>query len=213
MEPAAPGPFQRHHPPEDRDKSLGDKLAQEWPGILAWAVRGCLDWQASGLQEPEGVLHATTNYREQMDVLGDFLRERCYVGAEAKTLTKDLHLAFQEWAKDAGEKNITKQDFGQRLAERGFTPGQGAKAVRLWLGVGLNSANGLSAEIPVQGELDDGGKGGAGGGGSGIDTSSNIPCTRNRETAQPTPPPPPDIPGSVPEQEYPWDNINYDIGI
>ncbi len=38
-------PFRVHIPPEKRDPKLPEKLRAEWPGILAWAVRGCLKWQ------------------------------------------------------------------------------------------------------------------------------------------------------------------------
>jgi len=36
-------PFTVTIPPEERDKQLLEKLQRELPGILAWAVRGCLD--------------------------------------------------------------------------------------------------------------------------------------------------------------------------
>ena len=150
-------PFTVTIPVEDRDKHLAETLEQEWPGILAWAVRGCLEWQENGLQEPPAVWQATREYRAQMDVLGDFLKDRCDVNDEVKSTAKDLHLAFQAWAKETGEKGLTKHDFGQRLEERGFTPRRGAKGKRLWVGVGLQSENGHHpVDIPVQGEFGDG---------------------------------------------------------
>ena len=42
-------PFDRIFAPDEADKRLGKKLRQELPGILAWAVRGCTEWQATGL--------------------------------------------------------------------------------------------------------------------------------------------------------------------
>lgn len=38
-------PFAVTIPEADRDRDLPEKLREELPGILAWAVRGCLDWQ------------------------------------------------------------------------------------------------------------------------------------------------------------------------
>ena len=32
-----------------RDSNLREKLEAELSGILAWAVRGCLEWQKAGL--------------------------------------------------------------------------------------------------------------------------------------------------------------------
>ena len=37
------------------DTALGDTLRAEAPGILTWAVEGCLEWQKGGLQHPECV--------------------------------------------------------------------------------------------------------------------------------------------------------------
>ena len=42
-------PFVVTIPEEAKDKVLPEKLKAEVPGILAWAVRGCLDWQRGGL--------------------------------------------------------------------------------------------------------------------------------------------------------------------
>src|SRR5690606_13257700 len=37
---------------ERKDKTLPAKLLAELPGILAWCVRGCLEWQERGLGPP-----------------------------------------------------------------------------------------------------------------------------------------------------------------
>ena len=38
-------PFEVQIPEAEWDRSLADKLRTELPGILLWAVQGCLDWQ------------------------------------------------------------------------------------------------------------------------------------------------------------------------
>ena len=55
-------PFTITVPPDERDEKLGEKLKAEWPGILAWMIEGCLEWQRSGLAPPESVLSATASY-------------------------------------------------------------------------------------------------------------------------------------------------------
>ena len=50
------------------------------PGILGWAVLGCIRWQADGLGEPDEVQAATGCYRAAMDVLGQFVAECCELG-------------------------------------------------------------------------------------------------------------------------------------
>ena len=66
-----------------QDKELMGKLRAEAPGILAWAVQGCLKWQQEGLGMPEVVKAATESYREEMDIIGQFLEERCVVDPRA----------------------------------------------------------------------------------------------------------------------------------
>jgi putative DNA primase/helicase len=58
-------PFTRSFPEDKQDKALSAKLRAEAPGILAWMVRGCLDWQKFGMMTPKCVLTATKKYREE----------------------------------------------------------------------------------------------------------------------------------------------------
>ena len=62
-------PFTVRIPPEQRDLQLFEALRQEWPAILGWAVRGCLEWQAEGLNPPAAVIEATAEYFDDEDVL------------------------------------------------------------------------------------------------------------------------------------------------
>lgn len=48
-------PFTVTIPAEQRDITLGDRLKEEWPGILSWAIDGCLDWQQKRLAPPKAV--------------------------------------------------------------------------------------------------------------------------------------------------------------
>jgi len=68
---------------ENQDHDLPTKLAKESAGILAWAVDGCLRWQAEGLTEPLAVQMATNAYRAEQDLLGAFLNDCCATGDDA----------------------------------------------------------------------------------------------------------------------------------
>ena len=59
-------PFLQQFTGDRDDKELLAKLL-ELPGILAWAVRGCLEWQKVGLGLPTSVSEATREYREECD--------------------------------------------------------------------------------------------------------------------------------------------------
>ena len=45
-------PFNRTFTAQEQDKALQSKLMVELPGILNWALKGCLEWQQEGLNPP-----------------------------------------------------------------------------------------------------------------------------------------------------------------
>jgi putative DNA primase/helicase len=131
-------PFEVTIPERQRDKKLLEKLRPELPGILAWAVRGCLDWQASGdLEVPGEVRVATAAYRAEEDVIAGFLEDCCFVAPHLKVRSSDLYAAYIPWCKDMGEAPCSQKLLGRQLSERGFVP---AKAgTRFWRGLGLRA--------------------------------------------------------------------------
>lgn len=122
-------------PPAERDRKLPEKLRTEAAGILAWVVRGCLEWRRGGLGEPEEVRNATASYRAEQDVLATFMEERCVVTPNASAPATPLYQAYKSWCEESGEKVETQKKFGMRLAERGFE--REKSGVYYWLGLGL----------------------------------------------------------------------------
>lgn len=114
-------PFDVQIPEAERDLDLLDKLKAEAPGILSWAVRGCLIWQKHGLQPPERVKAATCEYRAEMDMLGAFLDECCDVRDGFNISAKHLYMIYVRWSEQGGQQAQSKMRFGLALTERGFT--------------------------------------------------------------------------------------------
>jgi putative DNA primase/helicase len=103
------------------DLELPEKLAQEAPGILAWAVAGALAWQEEGLNPPADVIAATAEYQNEQDVIGQFITEECVAGYQIEnTQVSIIYNAYCEWARKAGEKEQSKRWLSQRLTERGL---------------------------------------------------------------------------------------------
>lgn len=153
-------PFTVTVPKEERDKKLPEKLRAEWPGILAWAVKGCLAWQREGLGMPDAVAQATAAYRNEMDLLGAFLRDRCAVAEDEAVGASSLYANYRTWCEDGGEKPGSHIQFGARLAERWFqsdrfTSGP-EKGKHRWLGLRLRRPG--EAPIPTGSEGGDGGE-------------------------------------------------------
>lgn len=130
-------PFEQTFSAGARDPDLARKLAAEAPGILAWAVRGCLEWQAGGLQPPERVRVAIEEYRQDSDRLTVFLADRCKVGAEETAGNTDLYLSYKEWAEEAGEYAWSQRKLTQELKSRGFVQDSRRDAGRRWKGLSL----------------------------------------------------------------------------
>lgn len=68
-------PFTEQIPDDGKDPNLLDKLRAELPGVSAWCVRGCLEWQRIGLAPPAAVAAATEEYRQEEDVIGRFMED------------------------------------------------------------------------------------------------------------------------------------------
>jgi putative DNA primase/helicase len=129
-------PFNVTIPDADQDKELPNKLRCELPGILAWALKGCLKWQEHGLGVPPEVSAATESYRQEMDVLGAFLAECCHENPALTVPVRDLYQAYACWCDENGEQPLKKRDLGIQLSERGFAPYRD-KRVRFRIGLAL----------------------------------------------------------------------------
>jgi putative DNA primase/helicase len=130
-------PFTVTIPEGERDPKLAAKLRAELTGILAWAVRGCLEWQSAGLRPPAEVRAATDEYRAEMDTLAAFVDECCIVALHAEVKAADLYAAYKAWAELGSEYVENQRAFGLRLSERGFKPDRSTGGVRVWRGIGL----------------------------------------------------------------------------
>lgn len=119
----------------EQDKRLSEKLKKELSGILAWAVRGCLEWQKHGLSEPKIVLKATRDYKSEMDLLADFLTDCCITGDSEWEIKADLYTAYENWAKANHMKPMGSRAFANRMKERGIDDGHKGSR-RVWKGVG-----------------------------------------------------------------------------
>ncbi|MFO0875133.1 MAG: phage/plasmid primase, P4 family [Phycisphaerales bacterium] len=129
-------PFAVTIPNAEKDPRLIEKLSAERDGILAWAVRGCIEWQRDGLGLPHAVASATDAYRSESDRLAAFLEECCVVGQWASIGKSDLYSTYEAWCRESGEHAMSKRWLGIRLAERGFADCRD-KHQRSWIGLGL----------------------------------------------------------------------------
>jgi len=132
-------PFTQEFKGNRRDKQMMEKLKAELPGILSWAVEGCLAWQKSGLGEPRCVEKATTEYLRESDPVGRFVQKYCEVNPAFVVASSTLYAAFTQFCAQGGEETPSQREFGQRLSGMGFGRGRGSKNVHIRKGIRLLS--------------------------------------------------------------------------
>jgi putative DNA primase/helicase len=116
-------PWSRYFAAHERDHYLPEKLLAEAPGIVAWAVKGAMEWYANGLGEPNAVRNATRDYRDTSDALQGFLPGRLVREEDATLLGSEAYLAYREWCAEEGLRDTDiwkRKTFYSALDERGL---------------------------------------------------------------------------------------------
>lgn len=134
-------PFERKFSGEKRDNKLLDKLKNEAPGMLNWAIQGCLKWQTEGLKSPDIITAATKEYRTEEDVFKQFIEDCTCRGESAKVESAKLWEAWKTWAEKNGEKSQTNTWLGRKMKdEDGIIKERatiGGKKKTVYQGIGL----------------------------------------------------------------------------
>jgi putative DNA primase/helicase len=126
------------HRPSEPDYDLEEKLRDEAPRILGWALKGCLDWQLHGLGRPSTVAEATDAYFEAQDMFSLWIEERCDVGPGLWELPAALFRDWSLFAKANGEAPGTSVTFATKLEKNGFRKRR-SNGVRSYLGLKVRS--------------------------------------------------------------------------
>lgn len=131
-------PFENAIRAEERDTTLGDRLRAEYPGILAWAVRGAISYFETGLGSAPEADAATQAYREEESTIRRFVEDACELDPDAWVLTAPLYTEFKAWAEKNGEQRIPRRsDFRARalrldgVRARDKDIGRGLAGIRL----------------------------------------------------------------------------------
>lgn len=114
-------PFMKTITSEKREKQIEKRLLKEAPGILRWAIQGCLEWQRlGGLCPPQAVTDASTAYLEGEDLVTVFLKERCERDPGVFVASRILYDAYAMWAADSNLEKLSQPQFRGALANQGW---------------------------------------------------------------------------------------------
>ena len=108
-------PFNRTFTAQEQDKHLSDKLMEELPGILNWAIEGCLEWQKDELQTPQIIEDQVAEYKSAMDSISQFIREECELGKDHSYPASKFFQAYRDWCAGAGRKPQSTTAFKHAL--------------------------------------------------------------------------------------------------
>ena len=102
----------------DKDPEMPGKLQAEASGILAWLVRGFLQWQNQGLNPPKTVLVATKDYQESQDHVAQFLAECVSDDAKAEIQAGLLQKTYKDWCAENNYEVESGNRFASKLLEK-----------------------------------------------------------------------------------------------
>ncbi len=132
-------PFCERLSKNEIDKEVKRKLIDpeiSGSAILAWAAKGCLEWQKIGLQVPDAVQRYTDEYKDEMNPFKEFFEDCCLLEPDDLTLKADLRKCYVDWCVSTKEKPIGRKQFPKILESLGIQEHRtGAK--RFWKGIRL----------------------------------------------------------------------------
>lgn len=136
-------PFDLRLTEESQDTALPRKLADELPGILVWALEGCLQYQRDGLQLPEKVQAQTAAYRSAMDTVTQWMEERIAPTPDisSRLLATFLYSDYEAWCVKRSQRGVplypaSLKEFTKRLRDHGYKKTK-ANSKSFWIGIRL----------------------------------------------------------------------------
>ena len=137
-------PFTRNYdddPTIKKDVNRPAKLLKELSGILRWIVEGALAYQKVGLKPPKSVVQAKAEYRDDMDLLAEWINSCCIVSFNHETTIEDLFQSWRGYAERNGCLRLipSKNHLSRRLDSRFSKARVGAKQLKGFVGIGLKS--------------------------------------------------------------------------
>lgn len=135
------------------DKTLGNRLLQELPGILNWSIHG---WQRLNdrghFLQPESGQELIDDLADLASPIAAFVGDRCILGPEFEATVDDLFSNWRDWCKTHGRDHPgTRETFAKDLRaaypqisktrRRVATSFSGDKREAFYRGIGLNDTS------------------------------------------------------------------------
>jgi len=140
-------PFDVTIEPLKRDPHLKAKLMTELPGILAWALEGCLAWQRAGkLEQPKDIEMATLTMFNENDTVTAFIDECCTREIDAREPRGMFYDSYVNWCKKAALP-MKSANVVARQMKRTFQMARTTQ--RLWVGLTINPEHRVGEQLTL----------------------------------------------------------------
>ncbi len=108
-------------PEGERDATLGQKLAVELSGIANRLLEGWRSYRdEGGIRAPETVQAATREWRDEVDTIGQFVADECFLAAQHTVKSSRLYGRWKQWCKENGEDAGSNKAFTEKVKRKGF---------------------------------------------------------------------------------------------
>lgn len=99
------------------DKDLRDKLLTELPQILGWLYEGYLLYQKEGLTMPNDIQEAVKEYKENMDIVAQWISEYCELKSDYFEKANVLYDNFRAFCQRRDQRT-NQTIFGRNLGKK-----------------------------------------------------------------------------------------------
>jgi putative DNA primase/helicase len=138
-------PFNKNLTPEEIDGDLEENhLNYELSGIFNLLLDGLEDYLKNGLKVPKTLLDATNKYKDESDLIKQFVRDCCIKDPESKVKVKEVYPEYREWAAENGLAPLAQPRFSRALVKQhGITKGRDQRSF-----IGIKVPNDFSRRSP-----------------------------------------------------------------
>lgn len=116
---------------ENEVADMEERLEKELPAILKWAVEGAVKWREFGLTDVDVVAKATSEYRAEEDVVGQFIDDCCEHSTAWRVAKASMYERYKQWCEENGENPLGTRTFTLRLRAHGLRELKSG-SVRYW---------------------------------------------------------------------------------
>jgi putative DNA primase/helicase len=143
-------PFERHFAEHEQEKGLKSlfRQPQNSSGILNWLIEGLILMRKEGLQQPQAVKDAISQYRIESDTVGLFIDECIVANEHCKTLLKHIYEGYKQWCDEYGYNPVNSRNLIDGLRKKGYEVkrGTGNKSYLYGYSVADTPDGGLAGE-------------------------------------------------------------------